>query len=951
MFNAHHSPRSFRPWLFWFLPLLALIWAGMTILSANAQSAETTTRVSVHSNGRQSSDESSIQGSQSISADGRFIAFESLAGNLVNGDTNRRQDIFVHDRETGNTERVSVASDGTQTGNPSFEPAISADGRFVAFASVATNLVNGDTNGFNDIFVHDRETATTTRVSLASDGSQSNNDSSQPVISADGRFVAFQSIASNLVSGDSNDARDIFLHDRQTNTTTRISVASDGTQSNNRSFQPVMSEDGRYIAFESRASNLVSDDTNSETDVFVYDRQTDTITSISVANDGSSGNGRSFDPAISGNGRFIAFSSFASNLVSDDTNNTRDIFVHDRQTGSNTRIVSGISSQPSLSRDGRLLAFGSLANNLVADDTNSSQDIFVHDRQIGTTMRVSVAANGAQSNGNSSFSMLSADGSTVVFASTANNLVSNDTNQVPDIFVRNLNTFPTTSTVAGRVTDSSGNGVADVIITAGSASTITGSDGSYTLHELTAGSYTLSAAKSGCTFTPATRSLSVPPGLADQNFTASCEATSSETWTFLLYLDGEDALLYDDLNRALQHLERLPARTDLTVAVLLDGPGNGDTRQFVVQAGGNYTPNVNYWDLGEQNVGDPATLRDFIQWGQTTYPADHYYLAIADHGNGNLGIAWDHTSNDDYLTTLELGAAIAAGTDNGQRRIDVLHYDACLMGLLENAYQVKDYADYLIFSQNLGWSIFDYGNYAGDAGLQSARAQIATIAAETSATTTPRQFAANVAEIYHNGLSYGNYPRTISVVDLNTIDMLQQEVDTFAQTMSDQLGNNKDTIQNTRNTAQKFDSRGNYTINSEDDYIDLYDFARRLEQNIADSDIQATARSVMEAIDTTVVVEYNASGQILNIAGTYYDLSNAHGIAIYFPQRSNLVAYKNYAAHKNFSFTTINRWDDFLRDYFGVVGLTVDPVEALKPVPPLSAMQDNNTVYLPLILR
>ena len=161
----------------------------------------------------------------------------------------------------GNTTRVSVASDGTQSNNSSYNPSISANGRYVAFESEATNLVRGDTNNFRDIFVHDRQTGQTTRVSVASDGTQANGHSYDPSISADGRYVAFASLANNLVSGDTNDQQDIFVHDRQTGQTTRVSVASDGTQASGHSFNPSISADGRYVAFVSSASNLVGGDT------------------------------------------------------------------------------------------------------------------------------------------------------------------------------------------------------------------------------------------------------------------------------------------------------------------------------------------------------------------------------------------------------------------------------------------------------------------------------------------------------------------------------------------------------------------------------------------------------------------------------------------------------------------------------------------------------------------
>jgi cold shock CspA family protein len=318
----------------------------------------------------------------------------SNASNLVSGDTNASRDIFVHDRLSGQTTRVSVASDGTQ-GNRATAfafPAISGDGRYVAFGSEASNLVPGDTYGPEDIFVHDRQTGQTTRVSRASDGAQGNGDSISPSVSGDGRYVAFMSFANNLAP-DNTSGSDIFVHDRQTGQTTKVSIASDGTQGIGFTDFPAISGNGRYIAFMSFANNLVPGDTNNIEDIFVHDRQTGQTTRVSVTSDGTQGNSSSNSPAISGDGRYVAFRSFASNLISGDTNGTADIFVHDRQTGQTTRVsvasdgtqgdessIYSPSNSPALSSTGRYFAFASGASNLVPGDTNGGPDIFVHNR-------------------------------------------------------------------------------------------------------------------------------------------------------------------------------------------------------------------------------------------------------------------------------------------------------------------------------------------------------------------------------------------------------------------------------------------------------------------------------------------------------------------------------------------------------------------------------------------
>src|SRR5438093_763515 len=198
----------------------------LTALGGRSAGAQTTVRVSVASDGTEGND---VSLGSALSADGRFVAFDSAATDLVAGDTNGVSDVFVHDRQTGTTERVSVASDGAQGNNASSYPALSADGRFVAFDSDATNLVAGDTNGTTDVFVHDRQTGTTERVSVASGGGTQGNGKSGgffafPALSADGRFVAFQSDATNLVAGDTNGTTDVFVHDRPTATTERVTA-------------------------------------------------------------------------------------------------------------------------------------------------------------------------------------------------------------------------------------------------------------------------------------------------------------------------------------------------------------------------------------------------------------------------------------------------------------------------------------------------------------------------------------------------------------------------------------------------------------------------------------------------------------------------------------------------------------------------------------------------------
>ena len=340
----------------------------------------TITRVSFDSAGNQGNTDSY---NPSISADGRFVAFDSDASNIVPGDTNSNRDIFVRDRLTNTTTRVSLDSAGNQANDASDRVSISADGRFVAFTSDASNIVPGDTNGDPDIFVRDTLTNTTTRVSVNSAGNQGNVRSlfNAPSISADGRFVAFESRASNIVPGDTNDGLDIFVRDRLTNTTTRVSLDSAGNQGNSSSESPSISADGRFVAFTSGASNIVPGDTNSRRDIFVRDTLTNTTTRVSVDSAGNQRNIDSYSPSISADGRFVAFTSGASNF--DLGTDTSDIFVRDRLTNTTTNVSvdsagnRGDGDSPSISADGRFVAFESNSSNLVPGDNNNSNDIFV----------------------------------------------------------------------------------------------------------------------------------------------------------------------------------------------------------------------------------------------------------------------------------------------------------------------------------------------------------------------------------------------------------------------------------------------------------------------------------------------------------------------------------------------------------------------------------------------
>ena len=402
----------------------------------------TTERISLDSGGTQGNQVSGDL-SMAISSDGRYVAFASDASNLVPGDTNGATDVLVRDRLLGRTERAS----GRESGNSfSLEPAISADGYVVVFKTNADNYVPGDTNGFYDVYAYDRRSGATERVSVSTGGGEGNGPSELPSVSSDGRYVSFDSAATNLVAGDTNVAQDVFLRDRQSGTTERVSVGAGGAEANSNSFSSSVSSDGRYVAFSSYASNLVAGDTNGTMDVFVRDRQAGTTERVSVASGGAQADQVCQYPAISADGRYVAFMSGASTLVAGDTNGLIDIFVHDRQSGTTERVSvdsSGAQSNgdsygaPAISADGRYVAFASDASNLIVGDTNATGDIFVRDRQTGTTTRVSLTNEGAEANGGSYGNpSISANGRYVAFPSYATNFVAGDTNGYSDVFLR-----------------------------------------------------------------------------------------------------------------------------------------------------------------------------------------------------------------------------------------------------------------------------------------------------------------------------------------------------------------------------------------------------------------------------------------------------------------------------------------------------------------------------------
>ena len=408
--------------------------SAVTTSGASSIAQQTTDMISVNALGQPGNEAAN---DPSISEDGQFVVFHSRASNLVPGDLITTYRVYCRQWQAGTFELVSVNSAGKPANFPSWRASVSADGRWVAFESAATNLAPGDDNGTWDIFVRDRLLGVTVVVSVSSSGIFANNISYLPAISGDGSCVAFYSDATNLVPGAPGG---IFVHELQTGLTEVVSVDSSGNPGTSTGSNASISRDGRLVAFDS-SDALVPGDTDEWLDVFLHDRLTGVTELVSAA----SSTGPSYLPSLSADGRFVAFTSSANDLVPGDDNGVDDVFVRDRLTGvielvsvsSSGAQGNSFSYDPSISQDGRFVAFHSSATNLsVLEDAPFFDDVFVHDRLTGVTELVSIDSFGNPGNGFSERSSISADGRHVAFESTSDNLVPAETGGLDQVYVR-----------------------------------------------------------------------------------------------------------------------------------------------------------------------------------------------------------------------------------------------------------------------------------------------------------------------------------------------------------------------------------------------------------------------------------------------------------------------------------------------------------------------------------
>jgi len=424
----------------------AAILLAVAFMQPAGFAAQVNERISLDSNENQATGSSTVpQSTRVVSADGRFVVFSSDASDLIENDNNDVSDVFLRDRELGTTVRISVnKDDGGDASAESHTPSVNASGRFIAFASLADDLAGNDSNGFLDVYVYDRLTGQTDRVSVADVSGEPDGNSKDPYISADGRYVTFSSNATNLVAEGANINVDIYVRDLVLGATSKVSVRPDGVLTELNSWNPAISADGRHVVFTSGDGGLVPGDIDGPQDVFVRDLNSWDIERVSVSTAGGESNERNGVAAISSDGSVVAWWSRADNLVEGDDNGLDDIFVRDRAAGTTRRVnvssagdqaVGGGSWHVSITDNGRFVVFLSDAGNLVDNDVNGYGDIFAHDRLTGITRRHNLTPTGTGGNNYSRRPSVSSNGRYIVFESLASDFVANDDNLAQDIFL------------------------------------------------------------------------------------------------------------------------------------------------------------------------------------------------------------------------------------------------------------------------------------------------------------------------------------------------------------------------------------------------------------------------------------------------------------------------------------------------------------------------------------
>ncbi|MFV2064756.1 MAG: TolB family protein [Chloroflexota bacterium] len=369
-----------------------------------------------------------------ISGTGQFVAFDSRATNLIRGDDNNSSDVFIRDSKTGKTRLVSKSFVAGVASGKSSRPSISVSGRYIAFQSDASDLTRRDANDKVDVFVWDRKRNGSELISRNKDGAQGDDHSFNPAISANGRWVAFESSATNLVGEDNKGNRQIYLFDRSTHDMILVSRNGRGRAGNSDSRNPAITAKGHYVVYESAATNLTSKDSKGYTQVYKFDRVTMRTTLVSRNNKGKAGNNDSNDPAISTDDARVVFNSLATNFAKD-TNGVADVYMRDRKAKRTRRVslnwrgkqLNGGSQQvntnPDISANGKWVAFESAATNATKRSTFSGAYEQLYARNLQTGLVKLISRRGPIANASSNEPTFSDDGAFAAFTSQGTNLI------------------------------------------------------------------------------------------------------------------------------------------------------------------------------------------------------------------------------------------------------------------------------------------------------------------------------------------------------------------------------------------------------------------------------------------------------------------------------------------------------------------------------------------------
>ena len=472
-------------------------------------------------------------------------------------------------------------------------------------------------------------------------------------------------------------------------------------------------------------------------------------------------------------------------------------------------------------------------------------------------------------------------------------------------------------------------------------SVVTDENGNYQISNLSTGDYLLTPLKRGYTFIPKVMPVHVPPDANNRNFTGSPPIGPPKAWTFLLYLDGDTAAIGGDggtlsnIFKGIIHQLGQNQNSEVNVVALFDQPGSPDTSLVT------FNPLEDYLVVGEKRMDDPTTLSDFVIQAMHDFPAAHYYLAIADHSNGLVGIAYDTTTDPNRKALLqpqEIHDALNIITNDSEYPVDVIHFDGCSFGLIENAASVSEFAKYVVFTENLGWSVFAYNLYRS--GVNS--------------NTTAQQLAIKVAQGYASETGSRSYPYTISVIDTNRLPSTMAALKDFADSLINYaIGDaaRRSQLETIRNESQKFDSN-DLAITIDDIYLDLYDFTNRVKNQITDSEVQNNATLLMSELRgdrPLIVYESHLSGSFSYFGVDYsFDLENANGISIYYPPLASGTNYDSYRTGVTYpDLNTISHWPSFLEMVVPPPAFGDPPPEDLEP---LSLLSHIIQIFLPLTL-